>query len=94
MPGQPTTSLRARLQRVFALTTVIASVCLWWFAGGVISSFAMVLTVGLSLGAVSGTFAAPATYLVMRRKYGHLGALTDKKAARGQSREDKLKGVV
>lgn len=77
------------------LTVVIASLSLWWFAGGVISSFAMVLTVGLSLGALSGTFAAPATYLFMRRKYGHLGALANKKeVARGQSREDKLKGVV
>jgi preprotein translocase SecF subunit len=76
------------------LTVVIASLCLWWFAGGVISSFAMVLTVGLSLGAVSSTFAAPAMYLFMRRQYGHLGALTTTEVARGQSREDKLKGVV
>jgi preprotein translocase subunit SecF len=74
------------------LTTVIASVCLWWFAGGVISSFAAVLTIGLSLGALSSTFAAPATYLFMRRRYGHL--ISARQAGRGQSREDKLKGVV
>jgi len=74
------------------LTTVIAAVSLWWFAGGVISSFAAVLTVGLSLGALSSTFAAPATYLFMRRRYGHLIGVRN--VGRGQSREDKLKGVV
>jgi preprotein translocase subunit SecF len=76
------------------LTTVIASLCLWWFAGGVIESFAMVLTVGLSLGALSSSFAAPATYLFMRRRFGHLGAITEREVVRGQTREDKLKGVV
>jgi preprotein translocase subunit SecF len=76
------------------LTLVIASMCLWYFAGGVISSFAMVLTVGLTLGAISSTFASPATYLFMRRRYGHLGEELATPTTRGRSREDKARGVV
>jgi preprotein translocase subunit SecF len=77
------------------LTTLFSSIALWIFAGGVIKSFAIVLTVGLALGAFSSTLAAPATYLLLRRRFGHKNldvAVSDDK--RGPSREDKARGVV
>ena len=76
------------------LTTLIASLALWHFAGGVIESFAMVLTVGLALGSLSSTLAAPATYLFMRRHFGHLSDTSDVQSQRGRTREDKARGVV
>jgi len=77
------------------LTTLFCSISLWIFAGGVIQSFALVLTVGLSLGAFSSTFAAPATYLFLRKHFRHKqnGLFADKSKT-GFSREEKQRGVV
>lgn len=77
------------------LTVLFSSVSLWIFAGGVIKSFAIVLTIGLALGAFSSTLAAPASYLFLRRHFGNREdpfAKTDRKTH--ISREEKARGVV
>ncbi len=76
------------------MTTLFASVSLWLLAGGVIKSFALVLTVGLALGAFSSTFAAPAAYLFMWRRFAQHMVPTRTEGERGLSREDKARGVV
>lgn len=73
------------------LTTLFASVSLWLFAGGVIRSFAMVLTVGIFLGALSSTFTSPAVYLFMRKNFSKRSTSSQARAA---SREDKARGIV
>ena len=77
------------------LTTLFSSVALWIFAGGAIKSFAITLTVGLSLGAFSSTFAAPATYLFLRRRFKNRHDLFNSdKTHTGPTREDKARGIV
>ena len=78
-----------------SLTVLFSSISLWIFAGGVIKSFAAVLTIGLALGAFSSTLAAPATYLFMVRYLGNRRQekVFDKQRE-GYSREDKARGVV
>lgn len=73
------------------LTTLFASVSLWLFAGGVIQSFALVLTVGILLGALSSTFTAPAVYLFMKKNFSKESASSQ---ARTATREDKARGIV
>ncbi|MES2504413.1 MAG: protein translocase subunit SecF [Myxococcota bacterium] len=76
-----------------ALTVLFSSISLWIFAGGVIQSFAAVLTIGLGLGAFSSTFAAPAAYLFMMRHFrSRIGKV--QATNQGFSREDKARGVV
>ena len=77
------------------LTTLFCSISLWIFAGGVIKSFAIVLTVGLALGAFSSTFAAPATYLFLKKYFGKrpANALLGKSKS-GYTRADRDKGIV
>lgn len=78
-----------------SLTVLFSSISLWIFAGGVIKSFAAVLTIGLGLGAFSSTLAAPATYLFMVHYLGNRRAASEKTAQpKGFSREDKARGVV
>lgn len=77
------------------LTTLFSSVALWIFAGGAIKSFAITLTVGLSLGAFSSTFAAPATYLFLRRYFKNRPNLfASDKTQQGPTREEKARGIV
>jgi preprotein translocase subunit SecF len=76
------------------LTTLFSSIALWIFAGGAIQSFAITLTVGLSLGAFSSTFAAPATYLFLRQRFKHHDLFSSNKTKTGPTREDKARGVV
>lgn len=76
------------------LTVLFGSVSLWLFGSGEIRSFALVLTVGLLLGAFSSTFAAPATYLFMRKHFGHKNSGQSSSLNKGLSREDKERGVV
>lgn len=77
------------------LTTLFCSVSLWIFAGGVIKSFAIVLTVGLALGAFSSTFAAPATYLFLKRHFGKrpTNVLFGKNKS-GYTRAERDRGIV
>jgi preprotein translocase SecF subunit len=74
------------------LTTLFASMALWIFAGGVVRNFAIVLSVGILLGAFSSTFLAPATYLFFRKNFHNPEEA--KKSKKGLSREDKARGVV
>jgi preprotein translocase SecF subunit len=74
-----------------SLTTLCASVALAVFAGGVVQNFAIVLSVGILLGALSSTFLAPATYLWFRKNFQ---TNEPTKARGGLSREDKARGVV
>ena len=55
---------------------------------------ALVLTVGLALGAFSSTFAAPATYLFMWKRFARRQSSATVETSRGLSREDKARGVV
>lgn len=78
-----------------SLTVLFSSISLWIFAGGVIKSFAAVLTIGLGLGAFSSTLAAPATYLLMVHYLGNREAFQKAvEKPKGYSREDKARGVV
>jgi preprotein translocase SecF subunit len=74
-----------------SLTTLCASVALAVFAGGVVQNFAIVLSVGIILGALSSTFLAPATYLWFRKSFQNNEPT---KTRAGLSREDKARGVV
>lgn len=76
-----------------SLTTLFATVSLLIFAGGVIKSFALVLTVGIILGAFSSTFAAPGTYLFLRKRMAAREKTTTTTHT-GPTREEKAKGVV
>ncbi len=77
-----------------ALTVLFSSISLWVFAGGVIKSFAAVLTIGLALGAFSSTFAAPAAYLFMMHNFRARVAAAQANGPKGYSREEKSRGVV
>lgn len=77
-----------------SLTVLFSSISLWIFAGGVIKSFAAVLTIGLGLGALSSTLAAPATYLFMVHYLGNREGFQKVAKPKGYSREDKARGVV
>lgn len=79
-----------------ALTVLFTTVSLWLLAGGIIKSFALTLTVGIALGVFSSTFVAPATYLWMRRHFGHKDAspVYSNKKKGEYTREDRAKGVV
>lgn len=73
------------------LTTLFASLALFFFAGGVVRNFAAVLSVGITLGAFSSTFLAPAIYLYFRKNFEKPEAHRQKA---GLTREDKARGVV
>jgi preprotein translocase subunit SecF len=79
-----------------ALTVLFTTVTLWLLAGGVVKSFALTLTIGIAIGVFSSTFVAPATYLWMRRHFGHKDtAVTYSSKKKGEySREERAKGVV
>ncbi len=77
------------------LTTLFASVAIWIFATGAIQSFAIVLTVGVAMGAFSSTFLAPACYLFAKRVFKQTkNEDSDMEHVHGPSREDRAKGVV
>lgn len=77
------------------LTTLFASIAIWIFTSGAIQNFAIVLSVGITVGAFSSVFVAPAAYLVARKLLQkshddeHETIDTTK-----LSREDRAKGVV
>ncbi len=76
-----------------SLTTLIASLTLALLAGGVIRSFALLLSAGIVLGAFSSIFAAPATYLFLRERFASNKEKNITNAS-GISREEKASGVV
>ncbi len=75
------------------MTVLMASVSIWIFASGAIQTFAMVLTVGITIGAFTSVFVSPAAYLLakryLRRPEDDIGH-----SANEHSREDRAKGVV
>lgn len=75
-----------------SLTTMFASVALWILAGGVVKTFAAVLTAGIVLGAFSSTFVAPAMYLFLRSRFGNPDGTPV--VQNGPTREDKARGIV
>jgi len=78
-----------------SLTTLFASVSIWLLAGGVIRSFGLVLSVGIIFGAFSSMFAAPATYLFLRRRFSNKQKEGESATGTtGHSREDRARGVV
>ena len=77
-----------------SLTTLFASLALFFFAGGVVRNFAAVLSVGIVLGAFSSTFLAPATYLFFNKNFKKAEPTQGGKVKTGLSREEKARGVV
>jgi|GEM_PF-81999 len=74
-----------------SLTTFMAALALFIFAGGVVQNFASVLMVGIVLGAFSSTCLAPASYLFFRNTFQNEDGPKD---TLGPSTEEKLRGVV
>ncbi len=81
---------------ITGLTTLLATLSLAIFATGAVQTFAIVLTVGILLGAWSTIMIAPATYFFLRRNFHSPSTPTSGLAKRksGLSREDKARGVV
>lgn len=79
-----------------ALTVLFTTVTLFLWAGGVVKSFALTLTVGIALGVFSSTFVAPATYLWMRRHFINRESASRyvNKKKDEYTREERAKGVV
>lgn len=77
------------------LTTLFASVAIWIFASGSIQNFAIVLSVGITVGALSSAFVAPAAFL-LAKKYIRPSKSEDiiEQHNSSHSREEKAKGVV
>jgi preprotein translocase subunit SecF len=97
LSGYVNKSINETLSRTIntTLTVLFATVALWIFATGVIQSFAIVLTVGIIIGAFTSVYMAPGMYL-LARKYlkphdssEHLGSVSQ-----GPTREERSKGVV
>lgn len=81
------------------LTTLFASVAIWIFATGAIQNFAIVLSIGIVVGAFSSVFVAPASYLLAKRYIQPANQGYDLSDASSStngrpSREDRAKGVV
>ena len=76
------------------LTVLFATIALWIFASGVIQSFAIVLTVGIIIGAFTSVYVAPGVYL-LAKKYLKPHDTSDAFSVRGgPTREERSKGVV
>lgn len=75
------------------LTTLFASVAIWIFTSGAIQNFAIVLSVGITVGAFSSAFVAPAAFL-LAKKYIKKNEDNISDSSANFSREDKAKGVV
>lgn len=76
------------------ITTLLASVSIWVFGSGSIKGFAIVLSVGFTVGGLSSIFVAPAAFLFAKKYFktqGHDLPTTD---VTHHSREDRAKGVV
>ncbi len=77
------------------LTTLFASAAIWIFTTGAIQNFAIVLSVGITIGAFSSAFVAPAAFLLAKKyiRPRHEDEVMVYSADQ-PSREDKAKGVV
>jgi preprotein translocase subunit SecF len=77
------------------LTVLFATIALWIFASGVIQSFAIVLTVGIIIGAFTSVYVAPGVYL-LAKKYlkPHDSLEHHTHLSNGPTREERSRGVV
>lgn len=75
------------------ITTLFSSVAIWIFASGSIQGFAIVLSIGIVVGAFSSVFVAPAAFL-LAKKYIKPVNHDSHDQAKSHSREDRAKGVV
>jgi preprotein translocase subunit SecF len=75
------------------ITTLLASTAIWVFGSGSIKGFAIVLSVGFTVGGLSSIFVAPAAFLFARKYFKPLSTDTHKDASE-HSREERAKGVV
>jgi len=97
--GYVNRSINETLSRTInsTLTTLFASIAIWIFTTGAIQNFAIVLSVGITIGAFSSAFVAPAAFLLAKqyiRPRGLEEGVTAYATAGHPSREDKAKGVV
>jgi preprotein translocase subunit SecF len=77
------------------LTTLFASVAIWSFTTGSIQNFAIVLSVGITVGAFSSAFVAPAAFLLAKQYLRRSDGGEHMEHTSGRlSREDRAKGVV
>ena len=78
------------------LTTLFASIAIVFFTSGAIKNFAIVLSVGITVGAFSSAFVAPAAFLLAKkyiRPSHHDEGVTEHSPSH-LTREDRAKGVV
>jgi len=76
------------------LTVLFATIALWIFATGVIQSFAIVLTVGIIIGAFTSVYVAPGVYLLAKKYLKPVGDIDMSVGSSGPTREERSKGVV
>lgn len=77
------------------LTTLFASVAIVIFASGAIKNFAIVLSVGITVGAFSSVFVAPAAFLLAKKYIRPTKTDENLPHVMGQpTREERAKGVV
>ncbi len=75
------------------LTTLFSSLAIYIFTNGMIKTFALVLSVGITFGALTSMLVAPAAY-ILAKKYFHHHDTNANTTSTGYTREDKHKGVV
>jgi len=78
------------------LTTLFASIAIVIFTTGAIQNFAIVLSVGITIGAFSSAFVAPAAFLLAKQylRRSDTGEHVEHHAGDRPTREERAKGVV
>lgn len=74
------------------LTTLFSSLAIYFFTNGVIKTFALVLSVGITAGALTSMIVAPAAYILAKKYFP--SSNNNNNINTGYTREDKAKGVV
>jgi preprotein translocase subunit SecF len=76
------------------LTTLFSSLAIYIFTNGVIKTFALVLSVGITFGALTSMLVAPAAYILAKKYFHHHDINANSNSTSTYTREDKHKGVV
>lgn len=89
------TAINQTLSRTInsTVTTLFASVAIWIFTTGAIQNFAIVISVGITIGAFSSAFVAPAAFL-LAKQFIRKSDDTHVEDTSRITREDRAKGVV
>lgn len=74
------------------LTTLFSSLAIYFFTNGVIKTFALILSVGITVGALTSMIVAPAAYMLAKKYFPHSN--NSNTTTTGYTRDDKAKGVV